>query len=935
MVASRTWQGVTSYLGYGLTANSAGVLHYLHKKWLFDLFGTSIYSLRLSTVVFGFAAVPLLYFLVRRLAGVGVATAATVLLIVAPEQLYWSRIETGQFAPIAVLALVSAHLGLWMVQRFSFAAVFLTALWMPVSRCAYAPAYVLVGYPLLLYAHAVAFVKGAWRKVWYVLPLLGAGMALWIYSVSIIYASVKDGRWQFVHPAHIFGAPAWRMHGQPQFRDAGWLELVRLQSVSMAEKSLEVVNALWVHDPRMFSQWFQRVCVLPDHMTVLNPGVAAMFALGLGYLVGQLKDRRAFLLLLWVGLGLAPAIMSNEPTTRRLSLLLPAVHVIAAVWLGALVGIVRTRSQPWLGSLTAVLLGVVLAVVAWTSLVSHFRMPTGPVWVAPAVRFGGPLIRESNVILHNLDPGLAKIIALGNMDDFLSRPLCYENVAHNEWLQAALNPDCRFDGDIHQATMSPAQLDAARRAHEPERVTFLLEETPHSRPIGDLLDLLFPEARRGGTPFANGNRVLKSRSVDFADILALRSPELHVGRAARDLGVPTSGWLAGVPLTRIDAQTGDAAGFQGVVIRGGLRIDQDGWYRLSLGPACETVELVVDGERVQATETKPMLAGVHPFEIRLSGEHSCRLPMRLFTQADNEEEERRVPPASFVSPRVASLGQTRARPVVPYAGYGEANVVASLAGAAEGFGVDARGHISVLILQRGEWAIQRFDPRGREEARWSPRLAPGRWIREIVVDRDGSVILSAESTVLRFDQDGRQLRTWEAPWAAWATDIGVAPGGEILLAVPSRNSIAVLGRDGRLRGEFTRFQGGPRRFSQPTGLAVDPSGQLMVIQDDGQILLFRIATDPLAPLFVNAFDGDFGASPVHVRGGAFAGEGLLLIPDPSTGRSLVYNARGERLMAGLPARDLERKGVGSVMNFVSAGGRLYALERHRVWSIAP
>ena len=117
MLASHTLDGLRQYLPYGLRGNSTGVAHLLPQMALFQLFGTSVYTLRLAAVLYGVAAVPLCYWLTRRIAGTMPAVVATLLLIVAPEQLFWSRSENTHFAPVAVAALVTVSLGLRLTER--------------------------------------------------------------------------------------------------------------------------------------------------------------------------------------------------------------------------------------------------------------------------------------------------------------------------------------------------------------------------------------------------------------------------------------------------------------------------------------------------------------------------------------------------------------------------------------------------------------------------------------------------------------------------------------------------------------------------------------------------------------------------------------------------------------------------------------------------
>ena len=62
---------------------------------------------------------------------------------------------------------------------------------MPFCRFFYAPAMLLFAYPVALYAHAAVFVRGAWRKAWYAVPLLAGGVALWVLSLSIALAALQ------------------------------------------------------------------------------------------------------------------------------------------------------------------------------------------------------------------------------------------------------------------------------------------------------------------------------------------------------------------------------------------------------------------------------------------------------------------------------------------------------------------------------------------------------------------------------------------------------------------------------------------------------------------------------------------------------------------------------------------------------------------------
>src|SRR5262249_55766447 len=181
----------------------------------------------------------------------------------------------------------------------------------------------------------------------------------------------------------------------------------------------------------------------------------------------------AFALLIWVALGLLPAVMSDEPTTRRLSLMFPAIYAIVGVMLAAAVAIVRARAGNQMAGVTKLVVAVAVAAMAWTSFASHLQMGAGPVWSASASRFAGPLLQNSDAIFHNLSQGIGKAILLSNLDGFLESPPCLEEVRDADWLQTALRLPCDFEGYAYELTMPPERRAALRQKYNPQRVTFL------------------------------------------------------------------------------------------------------------------------------------------------------------------------------------------------------------------------------------------------------------------------------------------------------------------------------------------------------------------------------------------------------------------------------------------------------------------------------
>lgn len=925
MLMSRSAWSVGAYFRTTFLGVSAGIMHLLPGPVLFGWLGSSVYTIRLVSVLYGFVAIPLAYLLARRLVGFGGAVAATVLMIVAPEQLYWSRIETGGFAPVAMFALITANLGLWLAQRFSLAATLAATLWVPVSRYFYVPCWLMLSYPACVYAHAVLFVRGAWRKAWFVVPLLAAGVTAWIFSLSFVFAYLNRTEWVFLHPTMLFG------RSLASVDDPGRL------GVDMVAAARQVIRGLWWHEPIMFSQWFWRDCVTPHHMSILNPCEAALIVLGVAYLVGQLHLRRACLLLVWLVFGVLPAIMSEEATTRRLALLFPAMHVTAAVFLAAAVAIVRTCAGPWLARTVWAALGAGLVAVSGASLGSHFAIRTGLSWLPHSVGFVRPLFEQPGVILTNVTERHFWPLVLGNLDALLEHPSCILDVPGGQWIRSALRPRCEFRSALDEQIFSPAQRAALRKDFAPRRLSVLLERTPDSDRTLRLLRGMFPDAEMRRDEFdcaEAGRRSFTILTVDLKDAAALSAPSLVHWPAGQSAASMVGGVLTGVTLTAAGERPAGGAGDRAVTVRGGLLIERDGWYNFQLGAGCPQAKLTIDGEPLPAATRRPVLAGVHGFEIHIADVTACALPLGMFMQSEDPGAMLPIDPTVLMSPTLATVSAARAEPVSPYPGYAEARVQAQwVSGSGVDLGVDAQGAVTVLLAGTG-FLIQRFDRDGNEEARWKPEVTADRSVSRLEVDAAGEAVLMAGREIVRYDRAGRRVGGWTNTAGGPPTDMALLPDGHVLLGMPSMNAISVLTREGALEGQITGFVGAPSRWTEPVSITVGPAGRLLVMNNEGQAWLGRIEGDLLQPVFLREFRAIPTDSPVWPIGAGFDGPDRLLIPHPSRKDSLVYDASGRRLVAATPERDLLGKPIGRVVRFRSAGNRIYALTQDRVWSFA-
>ena len=918
IVQGRTWHGYKGYLDFGFVQNNGGAVQFLPTQVILRLFGTSIFTLRLTSVLWSITAMPLMYGLGRRIGGVTAGTIAAVLLLTAPEQLFWARNENLHFAPIAICALITAHLCLWLVQRLSLGAVLVTALWMPWCRWFYSASVVAFLIPIATAAHAMLFGRRLWRRAWIVLPGLALGLLFWLFSLTAMRAALHEGQWRFVDPSTFYGASAWRKQGE--FRDASTTDLIALQVVSLGRNFGAVLRDMSYATPN-FSHWCQR-SQPADYKTILNVGVTLLLFVGLGYLLGQCTDRRAFLLLAFWGISTLPAILSQDPADRRMAMMFPAAHVLVGVTLAAFLRIVSQRGGRLADTLAYVTAAVGLGVIGLTNLASHLMLPIQPVLFSDYPRFTKPMFERGDAIFTNM-PGPFRTLSLfGNLDRFLEAPTCVQAVEPHGWLDAALDPTCRYDDGIYNLTLPPQRVEALRQGPPPQRYTYILTDEPASAPYLAMLRALHPQTPIERQVVPRAERALNYLTVDAEQVAALRSPSL-----TGPPGVPNP--LQGVPLTR-----SPSAG-PGVNVEGGLLVEGDGWYRWRLDPPCPSAALLLDGVAVSPQQTRPLLAGVHPFTLAMPEPGACTLPLRITSERlPGDGGPVPLSPQRFTSLAVAALPELRAASVTAIDGYAAPQKLLQLGGRPVDFGVDAAGNITVLLQEQSVWKVKHFDPSGTLLAEWPIETPLNYNLNALAVAPDGTIAVPVQNRVILFAPDGKQVGGFLHNWIVWESHFAFWGNDLLLTNIHHRDTVVAYDRQGKVVGELTSF-GDPQgkldapKLYAPMTIALSPDGDLLVQQLDGWALRFKLDGPGFAPRFVSRFRADTNAG-----GAAFAPGDRILVPTEQGVRT--YDGSGQRLLAADAARDLSQQPIGRALRLQRVGDRLYLLDSDKgtLWTIA-
>lgn len=878
---SRTAHGLKQFIATEFVGTSNGLATPATNRLVFAVLGVSLYATRVTALIWGLAAVPLFWGLVRRLCGGAFATfGGTLLFVCAPEQLFWSRSEVSVFAPVATLGLLFAHVGLSMVGRFGLAPVLVAACLTPLCRFFYTAGHVLFVYPALLATHAALCAKGVARRARRALPLLMVGIVVWIASVSIAVAAAGGVR-RFVDPSQVRGEPAWRAGFAT---DAGVAEILRGQASRVAGNLVSVGRSLTVHQA-FATHWYERFAAARGRDPMVVVGLTILAAAGLGYLLGQFADSRAALVLFWLGLGLLPGVLSDEPDARRLSLIFVSLLLLAVVVVTAWVRLTRDAGGRLAGNLARAGAGVAFSGIAASGLAANLLLPVAPIVRDEQIRFARPLVDRSDVVLHNLFYRFGRTVEFGLLDRLLSPTgPCMHYVDRGDELRALLRPSCDFSEEVYGLTLTPAEIAGRRRALRADRISYLFRDTPSAR-----------------------QAILALRAIDpGAEVLERDWPSM--GERLLAFGVPT-GALRAATAPEISSS----------VVRGGFLVPKPGWYRLVLDAPCPLAHITAGASGWNGDEERPLLPGIFPFEI--SGPSDCTERTRPLLAPSGAAGT--VAPA-LTGPALALLPATRGVEPVTFGGWPHEREILRVEARIADFGVDLKGRIYALFLREQAWEIRRYSTAGVETKRVRAALPIDASTGTLLVDPEGGCTAFSLRAFERFDENLVSQARWELPDGLGGSHVARLPGGRI--AVLAGSALQVFDAEGAAESIWGPEGKGNGRFVLPTAVTVE-GDRLAVVEESGGVHVFRIAANPVALLPEARFALSFAREPhpEYLRGAALDGS-KLIVPYSPEEAPVIVDTRGTRLMPARSGSDLRRGNLASPYRFTRAGGELLVLD---------
>ncbi len=355
-------------LAKGLRANPFGlgvygafpVMGSLYQSLWVRVFGPTVWSWRLGSVVAGTLTIVPLFFLTRKLLGTRVAWSAVALMIGLPYFLAYARIGFNSIQPLLPITL-----GVWLlieaVQRHSRMLAYLAGVSCGMASLTYMSGHVGLALTALIWLSLFIGQRPLRR------PLLGLGLCLvtgWLFAAGpFLLGSVLGGRPLGWKVAESFIGNAF--YGEAIFS---------LDEITRRYPLWEIGQQQVFFEPRLYALLIGRG-LIRTVLSIVTDGVATQhylvgplagpgtvfFLAGLAWALSRCRRLHLLLWSLWtlVCAVLLSVLNTFPPRTAHMATIIPALAALTAAGVWLLTGLLRRLVRPrWADSI-----GVVLTVV--------------------------------------------------------------------------------------------------------------------------------------------------------------------------------------------------------------------------------------------------------------------------------------------------------------------------------------------------------------------------------------------------------------------------------------------------------------------------------------------------------------------------------------------------------------------------------------------
>lgn len=380
-----------------------GILYYLPMSATFALFGTTLLSVRMGSVLIGLMTIPLMYLCTKRIAGKTAGIVVALILTYNCLHLGWHRSDIYPHGSTTWPTVLMAYCLLRAAETRRIAWAAGVALMMGLSWHQYPSGQSAVVMPLV--ALGFYWLNNRFRLplTWGQSAIVMFGVVLWGLGIPLSYYPAT-GQIEFMNPLTLTGGRTLWGEGSSCSGAIGAAICITTKS---AQHLWDVIQGLVFKAPYLFHQEWVPATEYITPRTMEWP-VVACAAVGLFFLVARRKSIETAVLLGWIGAALLPGILSEQAYPKRLSSTFPAIMALAAITCA--VSYHYIAQSRWRS--TIMRLALPLTMIVWTAA-SCFTWFSGRFWQYGEV----PEIAMAKEIAKDIPAGTLTIGAFGENYD--------------------------------------------------------------------------------------------------------------------------------------------------------------------------------------------------------------------------------------------------------------------------------------------------------------------------------------------------------------------------------------------------------------------------------------------------------------------------------------------------------------------------------------
>jgi len=319
-----------------------GYLYYFPLLLITEIFGSSLYALRLSSVFLDLFSITVLYFVVKSLFNFRTSAIAYILYSITPLFVGWSRSDIfplGSTSWVAMILVWSTY-NLLVSQRVKY--FIITSIFMALSWHQYPSGQAAVLIPCLsIFIYSIFNVKFLYNNL-YKLVFILLGLLLWIIGQNIVIF-FAIGKFSVVeYPGYL------RLLGN-RFPAGYEYATENISTNYIYTLSSQILNNLIILVKGMYCKvdvvFHQTFIPAPHsfHGRALPWFIVSLFICGVA-LVAKINRKIFLVLIMWFFTGMLPGILSDYAYIKRAATIYPVIVLFASVTLSVFLNSLCTNS---------------------------------------------------------------------------------------------------------------------------------------------------------------------------------------------------------------------------------------------------------------------------------------------------------------------------------------------------------------------------------------------------------------------------------------------------------------------------------------------------------------------------------------------------------------------------------------------------------------